>query len=186
AGVQWEDAPGRPTTVGAAPARAIPNAHLAAIAQGLLDWGIADSTLTDPDKDTALSSLLRVIDTTLWTVDPFAHSGDEHLSLLIGHPVAVMRARLTLEVNEPIHPDALQANRVPVRLGALAQWQDGLLAYFIDDDYRTVHLPDPAAAGFARPIGPGRGFLQNPTRTSDYYEHFAADIGVNAVEGASP
>ena len=127
-----------------------------------------------------------MIDTTLWTVDPFAHSGDEHLSLLIGHPVAVMRARLTLEVNEPIRPDALQAERVPVRLGALAQWQDGLLAYFVDDDYRTLHLPDPAAAGFARPIGPGRGFLQNPTRTSDYYEHFATDIGANAVEGASP
>jgi hypothetical protein len=186
AGVQWEDAPSKPTTVGAAPARAIANVHLAAIAQGLLDWGIADSTLADPDKDTALSSLLRVIDTTLWTVDPFAHSGDEHLSLLIGHPVAVMRARLTLEVNEPIRPDALQAERVPVRLGALAQWQDGLLAYFVDDDYRTVHLPDPAAAGFARPIGPGQGFLQNPTRTSDYYDHFASDIGVNAVEGASP
>ena len=186
AGVQWEDAPGKPSTVGAVPARAIPNAHLAAIAQGLLDWGIADSTLNDPDEDTALSSLLRVIDTTLWTVDPFAHSGDEHLSLLIGHPVAVMRARLTLEVNETIRPDALQAQRVPVRLGALAQWQDGLLAYFVDDDYRTVHLPDPAAAGFARPIGPGQGFLQNPTRTSDYYENFASDIGVNAVEGATP
>jgi hypothetical protein len=186
AGVQWEDAPGKPTTVGAAPARAIANAHLAAIAQGLLDWGIADSTLDDPDKDTALSSILRVIDTTLWTVDPFAHSGDEHLSLLIGHPVAVMRARLTLDVDEPIRADASQAERVPVRLGALAQWQDGLLAYFVDDDYRTVHLPDPAAAGFARPIGPGQGFLQNPTRTSDYYDHFASDIGVNAVEGASP
>ncbi len=185
-GVQWEDAPGKPTTVGATPARAIANAHLAAIAQGLLDWGIADSTRDDPDADTALSSILRVIDTTLWTVDPFAHSGDEHLSLLIGHPVAVMRARLTLEVNEPIRPDALQAERVPVRLGALAQWQDGLLAYFVDDDYRTLHLPDPSAAGFARPIGPGQGFLQNATRTSDYYEHFASDIGVNAVEGATP
>src|SRR6185369_15728658 len=45
AGVQWEDAPGKPTTVGAAPGRAIPNPHLAAIAQSLLDWGIADTTL---------------------------------------------------------------------------------------------------------------------------------------------
>ena len=58
---------------------------------------MADSTVNDPDKDTALSSLLRIIDTTLWTVDPFAHSGDEHMSLLIGHPIAVMRARRKLD-----------------------------------------------------------------------------------------
>ncbi|WP_217591178.1 hypothetical protein [Burkholderia sp. GbtcB21] len=186
AGVQWEDAPGKPSTVGASPLRAIGNPHLAGIAQGLVDWGVADSTRGDPDFDTALSSLLRVIDTTLWTVDPFGHAGDEHLSLLVGHPVAVMRARLTLEIREPIAPDALQAHRVPVRLGALAQWQDGLLGYFVDDDYRTLHLPDPAAAGFARPLGPGQGFLQNPTRTTGYYDHFADDLGVATQAGASP
>lgn len=186
AGVQWEDAPGKPSTVGASPLRAIGNPHLAGIAQGLVDWGVADSTRGDPDLDTALSSLLRIIDTTLWTVDPFGHAGDEHLSLLVGHPVAVMRARLTLEIREPIAPEALQTHRVPVRLGALAQWQDGLLGYFVDDDYRTLYLPDPAAAGFARPVGPGQGFLQNPTRTSGYYDHFADDLGVAAVAGASP
>ena len=186
AGVQWEDAPGKPATLGASPGRAITNPHLAGIAQGLLDWGMADSTVNDPDKDTALSSLLRIIDTTLWTVDPFAHSGDEHMSLLIGHPIAVMRARLTLDIREPIAPDNLQAQRVPVRLGSLAQWQDGLLGYFVDDDYRTLHVPDPAAAGFARQIGPGQGFLQNPTRTSGYYDHFADDLGIAATAGASP
>jgi hypothetical protein len=184
AGVQWEDAPGQPSTVGASPLRAIGNPHLAGIARGLVDWGVADATRGDPDLDTALSSLLRVIDTTLWTVDPFGHTGDEHLSLLVGHPVSVMRARLTLEIREPVAPEALQTHRVPVRIGALAQWQDGLLGYFVDDDYRTLHLPDPAAAGFARPIGPGRGFLQNPTRTSGYYDHFADDLGIAA--GASP
>lgn len=185
-GVLWEDAPGRPATVGASPARAIANRHLAGIAQGLLDWGIADTTRDDPAAETALSALLRVIDTTLWTVDPFAHAGDEHLSLLVGHPIAVLRARLTLEVDEPIRAEELATHRVPVRLGALAQWQDGLLGYFVDDDYRRLHLPDPAAAGLARPIGPGQGFLQSANRTSGYYTRFAADLGIDATEGASP
>ncbi|HEV7914896.1 MAG TPA: hypothetical protein VGP22_14105, partial [Albitalea sp.] len=186
AGIVWEDAPGKPGTVGASPKRAIANAHLAEVAQGLLDWGIADTTRNDPARDTALSALLRLIDTTLWTVDPFAHTGDEHLSLLVGHPVAVMRARLTLEVDEPISPDELATLRLPVRLGALAQWQDGLLGYYVDDDYRTLHIPDPAAAGLARPIGPGQGFLQTATRTSNYYTQFASDIGIDAVEGDTP
>lgn len=186
AGVVWEDEPGRPATVGASPARAIQSPHLAGIAQGLLDWGIADTTRDDATTETALAALLRLIDTTLWTVDPFGHTGDEHLSLLVGHPVAVLRAKLTLEVDEAIRADDLAALQLPVRLGALAQWQDGLLGYFVDDDYRTLHIPDPAAAGLARPIGPGRGFLQNATRSSSYYTNFAKDIGVGTVEGASP
>lgn len=186
AGVVWDNEPGRPATLGASPARAISNRHLAGVAQGLLDWGVADATRDDTTKETALAALLRLIDTTLWTVDPFGHAGDEHMSLLVGHPVAVLRARLTLEVDETIRPDDLAALRLPVRLGALAQWQDGLLGYFVDDDYRTLHIADPAAAGLARPIGPGRGFLQNATRSSSYYSDFAEDIGVDAVEGASP
>lgn len=187
AGVRWEAAPGTPGAVGVPPRRILSNAHLAGIARGLLDWGVADVTREDPENsDTALSALLRVIDTTLWTVDPFGHTGDEHLSLLVGHPVAVLRARLTLEVSEPIRTGDLQGRRVPVRLGALAQWQDGLLGYFVDDDYTTLHVPDPAAAGFARPVGPGQGFLQQVTAVSDYYADFAAGIGVDAVEGDSP
>jgi hypothetical protein len=186
AGVRWEEAPGNPTSLGSVPARAIASPHLAGLAQGLLDWGVADTTRNDPNQtDTALSALLRIIDTTLWTVDPFAHVGDEHLSLLVGHPIAVLRARLSLEVAEPIEPDALQAERIPVRLGALAQWQDGLLGYFVDDDYRTLFIPDPASAGLARPLGPGQGFLQSATETSDYYRQFAADIGV-AVNERTP
>jgi len=186
AGVRWEDEPGSPRAAGAGPEQVVTNPHLARIARGLLDWGVADTTRNDPaHTDTALSSLLRIIDTTLWTVDPFAHTGDEHLSLLVGHPIAVMRARLSLDVAEPIEPNALQGLQVPVRIGALAHWQDGLLGYFVDDDYRTLHLPDPASAGFARPIGPGQGFLQQATQTTNYYQNFADDIGVAAVEGAS-
>jgi hypothetical protein len=185
-GVVWEDSPGQPTNVGTAPSAAVGNRHLAGIAQGLIDWGAADATPDAPATDTALSSLLRIVDAALWTVDPFGHAGDEHLALLIGHPIAVMRALVRVEVEEPVTPGVVRGIRVPVRIGALAHWQDGLLGYFVGDDYRTLRIPDPACADFARPIGPNQGFDQQASATSGYYASFAADLGVITQPGATP
>lgn len=185
-GVVWEGAPGLPTNVGSAPSRATDNPHLSGIAQGLLDWGAVDAAPGGAAADTALSSLLRIVDTSLWTVDPFGHVGDEHLSLLVGHPLAVMRVLVEVEVADKIDPATVAGVRVPVRIGALAHWQDGLVAYFVDDDYRTLHVPDPSCAAFARPIGPNVGFNQSPTATADYYANFANDLGVEANPGATP
>jgi hypothetical protein len=145
-----------------------------------------DATPDAPAVDTALSSLLRIVDSALWSVDPFGHIGEEHLALLVGHPVAVLRAMIRVEVDEPVTPDVVQGIRVPVRIGALAHWQDGLLGYFVGDDYRTLHISDPAAADFARPIGPNEGFNGQASTTSDYYTNFATDLGVVAQPGATP
>jgi hypothetical protein len=186
AGIVWEDSPGQPTNLGSSPSGTIRNRHLAGIAQGLLDWGAVDATPDAPAVDTALSSLLRIIDASLWSVDPFGHIGEEHLALLVGHPVAVLRALVRVEVAEPVTPGVVRGIRVPVRVGALAHWQDGLLAYFVGDDYRTLHVPDPAAADFARPIGPHEGFNGQASTTSDYYTNFATDLGVVAQPGATP
>ena len=185
-GIVWEDAPGRPTTIGKSPLRAIDNAHVAQLGQALLDWGVVDTTPGEEGAETALAALLRIIDSTLWTVDPFGHVGDEHLSLLVAHPIAVMRAKIRLEVQEPIDDATVKGVRLPVRVGALAHWNDGLLGYFVNDDYHTLCVPDPACAKLARPIGPHDGFLQQATATSSYYEQFAEDIGVVAVDGATP
>jgi hypothetical protein len=186
AGVLWEESPGRPATVGSVPAAIVTNRHLARLAQGLIDWGAVDSTPDTPALDTALSSLLRIIDTSLWSVDPFGHIGEEHLSLLVGHPIAVLRGQVRVEVDEPVTPGRVSGMRVPVRLGALAHWQDGLLGYLVGDDPHTLHIPDPAAADFARPIGPNRGFNGQAAQTSDYYNRFADDLGVVADPGATP
>jgi hypothetical protein len=185
ASVAWEDAPGRPAGLGSSPAAIVPNKFLGAIAQSLVDWGIADAGMA-PGKDTALGGLLRVVDSALWSVDPFGHQSDEHLALLVGHPVAVVRALLRLELREPIDPPSAIVKEIPVRLGALAHWQDGLLGYFVNDDYNTLHCPDPAVAGFARRIGPNEGFLQQATLTDAYYNQFGADLPPGATEGAAP
>jgi hypothetical protein len=186
AGVVWEDSPGQPATVGALPESIIGNRHLAGLAQGLLDWGAVDSSPATPALDTALSALLRIIDTSLWSVDPFGHIGEEHLSLLTGHPVVVLRGLVRVEVAEPVDPGLVQGIRVPVRLGALAQWQDGLLGYLTGADGRTLRVPDPAVADFARPVGPHQGFTGQAATTSDYYDRFASDLGVVADPGATP
>lgn len=170
--VVWEDAPGTPITVGQSPARAMANPFLPRMAQAILDWGIADGDSPTP-RESVLSALMRVIDTTLWTVDPFAHQGDEHLCLLVGHPVAVMRAQLRLEVLEPVTRDLVNQSAVPVRLGALTHWQDGVLGYFVNDDYRTLYVPDPVSADQAREAGAMRGFLGPANQTQSYFNGFA-------------
>jgi hypothetical protein len=171
--------------VGQSPSRAVPNQFAASIAEGLLQWGLADATNTGLPED-ALSAILRIIDSTLWAVDPFASSSDEHLSLLVGHPVVILRARVKLEVQEPIDTSVINTKPVSLRLGAVTHWQDGLLGYFVNDDYTRLYCADAAVAGFAREVGPGRGFLQQANLVPDYYQNFSNDIGDNVTEGNSP
>jgi hypothetical protein len=176
AGMVWENAPGQASTLGTTPSAAIANTFLAGIGQGLMDWGFADSSLGEATREDALSALLRIVDSTLWSVDPYAHAGDEHLSLLIGHPVVVMRAVVRVEVSEPVDLTDVNKSRVPVRLGALTHWQDGLLGYFVNDDYRTLYCADAAVAAFARDVGPARGFLQPINLIPNFYQNFSADL----------
>jgi hypothetical protein len=183
--VIWQDAPGVASTVGQSPARAIPNEYSANIAQGLLQWGLADATNTGLAED-ALSAMLRIIDSTLWAVDPFGSSSDEHLSLLVGHPVVILRARVRLEVQEPISTQYINTQAISLRLGAIPQWQDGLLGYFVNDDYTTLYCADGSIAGFAREVGPGRGFLQQANLVPDYYQTFSDDLGATVTQGNSP
>jgi hypothetical protein len=186
--VRWEGAPGLPSTAGQDPAKALGNGHMADLAKSLIDWGVADA---GRPHEPALAALLRTIDSTLWSVDPFGHQGDEHLSLLVGHPVCVVRCLLRLDVADPVvTPDGRLA-KVPVRLGALTHWQDGLLGYFVDDDYTTLYVADAAAAGMARRVGPGAGFLGPINQVPDQYATFADDVVGNvgsatATPGATP
>lgn len=182
--VAWEDAPGRPSTVGQSPLLAAPNKFLGGIGEGLVEWGVADAGLL-AGHDTALDALMRVIDSTLWSVDPFGHQGEEHLALLLGHPVVVMRAVVRLEVDEPVDPQTAALQRVPVRLGSLTHWQDGLFGFFVNDDYKRLYCA-PAAAKLAREVGPGRGFLQQVTAVPAFYNSFGNDIDAQGDAGGAP
>jgi hypothetical protein len=170
-GALWEMSPGLPTAVGASPREAVAHAELGAAGEELLSISVADAKA---GRAPALLELLRVIDSTRWTVDPFGHVGEEHLALLVGHPIAAVSAVVKVEVREPAGGTEVPVTRVPVRLGALSHWQDGLFGYFVVGDYGRFRCAA-AAAAFARPGG-ADGFLGPISAVPDYAARFAADV----------
>jgi hypothetical protein len=169
----WTNAPGTPSIAGRPPSGLLADPHLGALADALVRWGVTDA---DREGEGALAALLRLIDSTLWTVDPFAHAGEEHMALLVGHPVVVLRAALRLDLDDPLRPGDSLTTPVAVRLGALAAWQDGLLGFILDDDPGTVHAASPAALDLAREVGPNEGYLGPVGAVEAYHEGFAADL----------
>jgi hypothetical protein len=178
-GVVWEPAPGRPLPDDAGPLEGLASSQrvLGELASGLVaqDAVGRQGLPARPEAESTLSALLRAIDTTLWTVDAYAALGSEHIVGLVGRPVAVVRARLSLEVQSDLDQVDLsdpskravreQAYRdlatlaFPVRLGELTRTDDGLLGYFADDDYSRFHVVDKVVAGHAFESGPGQGQL---------------------------
>ena len=143
-------------TLGAKPSSSIPNAFLGAFADGLLatDTALAAANPSGQDlPQTALAALNQLIDTTRWTVNSSGTAGDEHLALLLGHPVAVLRAGIKIDVQSVPTTSTAPATSVPVKLGTLAHTQDGLLAYFVSDDYSRVRAVDPSVGEVVPPGG---------------------------------
>ena len=187
--VTWEIAPGRTDVAPAAGPTDDPDVthhRVGWIAAGLVaaDAAARNGTPNRPETESALSAMLRAIDTTLWTVDPFGSLGSEHIAGLVGRPIAVVAARLALDVYSDVAEraysdealrtgrtakyDALAALRFEVRLGEITRADDGLLGYFVDDDYAHFHLVDKVIAAEALPSGRGQGVLDpdNPTPTA--------------------
>lgn len=178
--VTWEIAPGRTDVAPAAGPTDDPDVthhRVGWIAAGLVaaDASARNGTPNRPETESALSAMLRAIDTTLWTVDPFGSLGTEHIAGLVGRPIAVVAARLSLDVYSDVAEraysdealrsgrsaayDALAALSFEVRLGEITRADDGLLGYFVDDDYAHFHLVDQVIAAEALPSGRRQGVL---------------------------
>lgn len=176
--VIWEGPPGTRASIGTTPADALgaePRLrHLKALTTGLLERDALEQSGGVARSDTPLQALLRVLDTTRATVGLGGHTGTEHLAELLGRPVAVVRATLRFEV-EPEQPfptlpkedqDAraaawagLTGRAFPFRLGALTRLDDGLLGFWLDDDYSALHPVDPSVLEQAPPSGRHQGDL---------------------------
>lgn len=180
-GVMWEIAAGRE-----GPADAGPHFGLAPAQKPLADFAAAlvaaDAAARagaplpseEAPPESALAALLRAIDTTLWTVDSFAALGSEHVAGLVGRPIAVVRAQLRLELRAPTDIDLANPQRAaewaaaerdaarhafPVRIGELTRSDDGVLGFFVDDDYSRFRLVDKVIAATAADAGRSRGQL---------------------------
>jgi hypothetical protein len=178
-GVTWEIAPGRSGPADAGPLYGLSSdqASVGHFAAGLVAADVAarGGRVRQAETDSALSALLRVLDTTLWTVDTFAALGTDHIAGLVGRPMAVVRARLSLDIDDDLDeidlsaPGARDARAAayagladrafPVRLGELTRSDDGLLAYFVDDDFSHVHVVDKVLETLAPDGGRQRGQL---------------------------
>jgi hypothetical protein len=178
-GVTWEIAPGRSGPADAGPGFNLPQQQriLGLIAAGMVaaDAQARDGKPAGPSDESALSAFLRAIDTTLWTVDTFAQLGNEHIAGLVGRPVAVVRATLRLDIDDDLDEVDLsdparkaereQAYRdladraFPLRLGELTRSDDGLLGFFVDDDYAHFHVVDKVVRDSAFDSRPGKGQL---------------------------
>jgi hypothetical protein len=178
-GVVWEIAPGREGPPDAPPLHGVDPAarHVALFASAMVavDAQVREGKPADPAKESALSAFLRAVDTTLWTVDAFAQMGSEHIAGLVGRPIAVVRATLRLDIDDDLDEvdltdaakraereaayRALADRAFPVRLGELTRSDDGLLGFFVDDDYTRLHVVDKVVRALALDVGRGRAHL---------------------------
>lgn len=148
-GLRWEAVPGSDAPLGAPPR--LPNPHLQRFVDGLLAQGLAGSG--------ALGDLLDAIDSSLWRIDPFGEQ-EGNLSLLLGRPLALVRAEVSLSIHgTPVYdqawietgkwyldgghyvprPPPWLSTRFPVRVGDLGHATNGVLGYFADDDYARFY-----------------------------------------------
>lgn len=141
----WEPKPGEQGPTGGRPSSG--NDHLDAVLNALMERGEVDEQegeLEDAGEG-VLSALLRAIDTTYWHSDPYGKGGPSHAAFYMGRPVAVVRAvmRLQVEGGLPAMSEAQRKHAYQVRLGAIKRRVDGLLGYFLDNDYSRFHTVFP-------------------------------------------
>jgi hypothetical protein len=178
-GVRWLPAPDSAAAV-SDPAK-ITNQHLS-------KFVLAFTGSTDQGQ--GFNDFLRAVDETLWTVDPLGSRADQNLSVLIGRPLALLRAQLQFELQgQPVYnqswADTLQQQTAgvetlsfPVRLGSTDLYNDGLMGYYLNDDYssfNSVHQPknyQPSKTTYLQPVGYNGNYINlkfdYPTYTTRY------------------
>ncbi len=141
---QWVPAP----LIGV-PSAQIGNLHLRGFVQGLLGTTASDQGTAWSGQ--ALTNFMQVVDETLWSVDPMGERDNQSLSILVGRPIAVLRASMQLELygnpatNLSWAQTGLNNNggianyQFPVQLGNIELAQDGVMGYFLGDNYNQFN-----------------------------------------------
>lgn len=162
--VYWTPLPGSPYLTLDEIADAIP--HFGPFLKALSQQGPATFT-----------AFLQAIDETLWTTAPMGAVFDQNLAVLMGRPLAMVRAQLQFELDGPPYADpswqytfepaqpAVTGYQFPIELGNIAQLGDGLIGYFAQDDYSRFNVVQQAgseSSGYLAPIGVDDNYLYLP------------------------
>lgn len=122
------------------------------------------------------TDLIKVIDSTLWTIDPLGEREEQNLSLLLGRPLAVINVSIAFEykglprVSADKQDTFFDADKnlpayleesVEVCFGRQKNRQDGLIGYYNDNSFRHFRSVYPLSnhSDFIEPIKPG-GFFE--------------------------
>jgi len=137
-GARWDPTPGTQAPFGAAPSFPA-SPHLQNFTNGVLE--------VESKGTSALAPLIAIIDGTLWQIDPESLRTNGNLPLLVGTPLALVRATLSLEPRGgPVYDQSWETtngqdtkgyNTVPLslRVGDIGFSGNGVVGYFLDDDY---------------------------------------------------
>jgi hypothetical protein len=125
----WEDAPGMERNE---QETSIDKGPLGKLMKGLQE-------LPKEDKAEACQDLLKLIFAVNSKIDSKTSSRHFSPALPIGHPVALVRAFFRLESAE-IPMEGVKEMDFPLRLGDMRKAHDGLLGYFVGEDYSKMFL----------------------------------------------
>jgi hypothetical protein len=157
----------------------IPNPHLSA---ALSAFTARSGGIPMDQRVAAFRALYKSIDETLWMVDPIGGQADHDLAVLIGRPLAVVRAQVQFELfGQPAYNqswrDTLQnldggltGFSFPIKLGSVELLDDGVIGYFTGDTYTTFNAVHPSkkfTSPYVAPIGPGN-YLSLPFNYPNY------------------
>ncbi|QKG27263.1 hypothetical protein [Actinomadura verrucosospora] len=125
------------------------------------------------DRVVSLADLIATVETARLAIVPDRPSSSHPTLRMLGHPLALMRARLELEGDAepivPILPSRLAADPPvaeyqnyawPILLGSNSSFEDGLIGYFDQDDYtelRAVAPPHNPSGGYVAGRDRGTG-----------------------------
>ncbi|MFN8714100.1 MAG: hypothetical protein ACK5Z2_14730 [Bacteroidota bacterium] len=136
--LRFDYAPGINYPVGTQLADVVTNEYLRGFIEGLF-------AQTDPAS--SFKALLAVIDVSLWTINPLGGRNNEMTSVLIGRPLALVRASLEynimggLQYSQQWEDAGLYVSEdygsisLPVQIGNLLNPQDGTVGYFNGNNF---------------------------------------------------
>lgn len=158
------------------PAPGSPYASLEQVAAAIPHFGPFLLALSQ-QAPTTFTAFMQAIDETLWTTVPMGAVFDQSLAVIMGRPLAMVRAQLQFELDGPPYADpswqftfapaspAIESYEFPIELGNLGQIEDGLIGYFREDDYSRFNVVAQAGAApnsYLDPIGSDGNYISLP------------------------